>query len=661
MAARSRFLPGGRDYAKKDDDMPAHTQGSSTFGSWKSFRRRRVILAILALVLLYLFFKNMPTDLPPISQRYDRRYGHLYPPGPPGPHGWEGQELGGHGQDQDFNGPISFLHLAKSMRGKATTMDAKGHVLFAISRLESIPRILPAACSMAQHNRTRVHVAFMGRLSADWADIKAINGISEADCDVIIHDARPDFPAQSSITRMDVSARASLGHIHSVVQLRAVLVGDSEYEEEHFVRAVEDKTRAMGVSLIALPANGLGGLSWISSLDGAALGHFSQVHVDIVIQARPESAAALMRLLRSIKEADYSGLSLPRLTIELPPNVDPFLTNYLANFKWPPDGFGSESRLVIRHRIDMNFLSPVQASMRTIESFYPLMASESHVLMLSPDAELSPGYFQLLMYTLFEYRYSARRTDFTNRLMGISLELPSHAPDMSTESPWVASHLDQPLVLWQAPNSNAALYFGDRWIELHSFLLRRLMTDAELFKKLSSTPSISHTLPAWLQPVLEVMQVRGYYMMYPTLWASEQITAVTMHKELDQSPEEYRKEVEESADSSKKAPMLEFAEDQPLTANDEVERMKQKESLVYTGSLVEPLLDSIPLQQRRRSLTEVIPLLSYAGEKVAWEDSGTSSSKFAQEFAQTIGGCANYDAGKPENGNVESLFCLAAG
>lgn len=619
-----------------------------------------MILAILALVLLYFFFKNMPTDLPPISQRYDSRYGRLYP-GPAGQQAGAVQEQGGEGQDRTFNGPVSFLNLAKTLRGRASMMDGKGNVLFAISRLASIPHILPTACSMAHQNRARVHVAFMGRQAANWEDIKAINGISKDECEVFLHDARPDFSAQSSARRMEISARASLGHIHMALQLRAVFVGDSEYEEESFVRAVKEKTMSIGASVIALPPGGLGGLSWISSLDATALGHFSQVHIDILIQPRPESAASLMRLLRSIKEADYKGLSIPRLIIELPPNVDPFVAKYLANFKWPPEGSGSGSRLVLRHRVDMNFLSPVQASMRTIESFYPLAASESHVLLLSPDAELSPGYFQLLMYTLLEFRYSARRTDLVNRLMGISLELPSYAPDMSTKTPWAASQIQDPLVLWQAPNSNAALYFGDRWIELHSFLLRRLIADAELSKSLPSSPDVAHDFPAWLQPVLEVMQTRGYYMMYPTFWAAEQTTAVSVHKELNQSPEEYMNDAEESTQSSNKAQRLDLAEDQPLTAIDEVERLLQKEHPAYTGSLAGPLLESIPLEQRTQGLMDHIPLFSYAGEQINWEDSGTYSWNFAQEFAESIGGCASYDPAKPDNGNVESLFCLAEG
>ncbi|KAK5204092.1 hypothetical protein LTR41_010304 [Exophiala xenobiotica] len=659
MAARSRHLPETRNLEKKDGFVPARPHTQSTFGSWKSLRRRRVILAIVAVVVLYLFFKNMPTDVPPVNQRYDSRFGRLSP-GLQHQSAWEGKEQTKDGNDHNYEGPIAFLHLAKTLRGTAAMRDSKGSVLFAISRLESIPRILPIACSMAQYNRTRVHVAFMGRQSAHWADIKALNGISDDACDVFLHDARPDFPALSSDTRMDISARASLGHIHTVAHLQAVLVGDDNHEDGYFVRALREKTASMGLSLITLPAAGLGSLSWISSLDGAALNHVSKIHIDIVIQARPESSASLIRLLRSIKEADYSGWSLPRLTIELPAIVDPFLAGYLARFKWPSDASGSESRLVVRRRMDTSLLTPSQASLRTLESFYPLVPGESHVLLLSPEAELSTGYFQFLMYTLLEYKYAARRTELVNHLLGISLDLPSHAPDLQTEAPWTSSRLQEPLILWQVPNSKAALYFGDRWIELHSFVSRRLSVDVELSKRTASTPNIAHEFPAWLQPMLEMMQARDYWMLYPNFVATQGSSAVTVHHELPGSPEEYlmdnlKKEQSFNLDE------VHLTEDQTLTANDEIERLMRKEHRTDATSLVTPLLELMPLGLRQSTLGDAVPLISYKGEKIRWEDSGSLSWQFAKEFAETVGGCANYDPMKQESGNVESLFCLAAG
>ncbi|KIX08356.1 uncharacterized protein Z518_03012 [Rhinocladiella mackenziei CBS 650.93] len=656
MAARSRFLSDGRNHDKKDGFIPARSTSHSIFGRWKLFRRRRIMLALLALWLLYLFFKNLPTDLPPVSERYNPRYGRLHP----GIHQWESPEHSKDGTDDSYEGPIKFYDLAETLRSKIYTRDSKGHVLFAISKLDSLPRLLPIACSFAQQNRTRVHLAFMGRQVADWIGIRAMNGISEDECEVHLHNARPDFPAQSSDRRMGISARASLGHIHSAIPLHAVLAGDTDYEDEYFVNALKEKTASMGLSLITLPTRTLGSLSWISSLDASSLKHFGKVHVDIVIQAQAESSASLMRLLRSIKRADYSGWALPRLTIELPSNVDPFLEQYLSGFRWPPDRTGSESKLVVRHRVDAKFVSPAQASIRTVETFYPLVAGESHVLLLSPKVELSPSYFQLLMYTLLEYRYAARRTELVGHLIGFSLDLPTHAPDMKTKAPWTAGHLSGPLVLWQAPSSNAALYFGDRWIEFHAFLSRRLMADPE-FDKTKLSPALSHDYPAWLQPMLEMMQARDYYMLYPTFTDKEGSAAVTVHQELHEPPEEFMNQNQIEDEPSTPSAGSDLADDQALTADEEVGRLMRQEHRVYSDSLVTPLLESLSVDTRQSDLIDgsSIPLISYPGGKTNWPESRRQSQIFAEDFAHTIGGCDSYNPIKGENNDIEALFCQA--
>lgn len=657
MAARSRYLPDTRSHDKKDDFTPSRSNPRAIHGPWKSFRRRRVLFIIFALCLLYLFFKYMPTDVPPVSQRFDRRYGRLHQ-GLPSQHPEESQGPGTDGKEYNYDGPIAFYDLAKTLRGAATARDSRDSVLFAISSLASIQHIIPVACSMAQQNRSRVHVAFMGRQYANWNQIQAINGISGNDCPVFLHNARPDFPAHSSDNRLAISARASVGHIHTTIRLRAVLVGDTDYEDEYFVGALKEKTTSIGLSLITLPADGLGSLAWISSLDAASLNYFDKVHVDIVVQAQPESSASLIRLLRSMKDADYSGFALPRLTIELPAKVDAFLIEYLANFKWPVDGPGSESRLVIRHRIDATTISPVQASMWTVESFYPLVASESHVLLLSPGVELSTGYFQLMMYTLLEYRYAARHSGLVDRMIGLSLDLPALAPDLKTKSPWSGGHLAEPLVLWQAPNSNAAVFFGDRWMELHSFLSRRLMVDSALTRKTATSPSISHEYPAWLQPVLEMMQALDYYMLYPTFAAKENSAVVTVHRELHQSPEEYVKAKPD--DEQPLNALTELAEGQALTAEDEIKWLLRQEYRVYTDSLATQLVECVAAAQRKSNVADdiTIPLISFSGEKITREDSRIVSSKFAEDFAQVIGGCVSHDPTKKGNRNVGSLFCL---
>jgi hypothetical protein len=648
MAARSRFHPEGKDH-----DRPGSfaLRRSNTYnllvGRWKSFRRRRIVFALLAGWLLYLFFKHMPTDLPPVSERYDRRYGRLGG-GRPGAHESESQPPI---QTSDkYEGPINYYELARTVKTHMWTQDARANVLFAVNDLRSVPQLLPIACSMAQHNKTRVHLAFMGRQVASWKEVLELNGIAESACGIYLHDARPDYSTQSSTSRLEVSARASLGHIHSALRLHAVVTTGSD--EEYFLNAIRDKTSSMGLTLVDLPAGGLQSISWISALDAASLSHFNKIQIDIVIQAQQESSASLMRLLRSIKDADYAGWTLPRLTVELPNNVDSFLATYLANFRWPADGTGSESRLVVRHRLDARLMSPVQASMRTIESFYPLAPGIAHVLLLSPNVELSPNYFQFLMYSVLEYKYGADSLDLTEHLMGISLDLPPVAPDLETKAPYEFD-VAEPVVLWQAPTANAALYFGDRWVELHTFLSYRLLVDPELARKTPSSPRLSHEFPTWLQPVLEMMQARGYYMMYPTFMLREGSSAVTVHRELAQPPEEFIMD-EKAEPSGSKTATNDLADDRTLTADEEIALLMKAEHKAFPASLVTPFVDAMS-EKRVGS----IPLLSFNGERRDWAYSWSIAWKAAEEFAVSVGGCQRYDSEGKES-SVTSLFCLQA-
>lgn len=658
MAARSRFLSESRNHDKNHAFTLTRMNSHSIFGRWTFFRRRRVVLALLAIWLLYLFFKHMPTDVPPISERYDRRYGRLHPGRPDSP-AWQSpgdRPVRLDSNDDAYEGPIKFQRLAGSLRAQMYAPDLKGNVLFAVSKLKNIPAILPMACSLSQHNRTRVHLAFMGRHLADWEEIRAMNGISDTDCDIKLHDARPDFSEKSSNPRLELSARASVGHFHSALQVKAVFAGDNE--DAYFANALREQTSSLGLSLITLPGGAIQSLSWLSSLDAASLSYFDKVHVDIVIQAQPESSASLIRLLRSIKNADYSGWVLPRLTVEVPAKVDPFLTKYLSKFRWPASGMGGESRIVVRHRVDAKLVSPVQASMRTVESFYPLVTGESHVLLLSPGVELSPSYFQLLMYTLLEYRYGAGRSELVNHLIGVSLDLPPYAPDLKTNAPWSTEQAAEPFTFWQAPASTAALYFGDRWMAFHQFLVNRLSVDSELAQKARDFPELSHKYPAWLQPMLEMMQARDYYMLYPTFTLGDQSAAVTVHYELPLSPEEFMKD-EESGEASKSG-MTDFklGRDQALTADEEIGRLMRKEKRVYSDSLVSSLLEAVGKSEETAG--SHLPLMSFDGEKRQWTDSQMVSWNFAKDFATSIGGCASYEPVQTDSHDVESLFCLTS-
>ena len=258
-----------------------------------------------------------------------------------------------------------------------------------------------------------------------------------------------------------------------------------------------------------------------------------RAYVDIIIQASSGNSGSIARLLRSIAEADYFGVRYPSITIEIPADIDAPSLRFLEKHIWPPlpnDGTTHTSQLRFRRRISHVQLEPLEAAIQTVEAFYPTNSLDSNILVLSPEVELSPMYYHYLFFNLLEYRYSTYNTGTieSNSLAGISLITPKTHFD--TQAPFhppppippdakqavlrkMPPQNDEPTpFLWQAPDTAATLYFGNRWLELHSFLSLRVSNPT------SPTPRVlPPTLPAFTETLYELMRLRGYTILYPNL------------------------------------------------------------------------------------------------------------------------------------------------
>jgi hypothetical protein len=131
-----RLFPGDEELGKKDDD---HKRGSKTpIGLVWHHRRiphgphrrtlKRLALGILAFIVLYYFFKNMPTDLENPRQRPN--YGFPSGPNAPPPKSSPVRQDSGaktsyegtaESVAHDFNGPIKFYHLASTLHAVSKT------------------------------------------------------------------------------------------------------------------------------------------------------------------------------------------------------------------------------------------------------------------------------------------------------------------------------------------------------------------------------------------------------------------------------------------------------------------------------------------------------------------------------------------------------------
>lgn len=124
---------------------------------------------------------------------------------------------------------------------------------------------------------------------------------------------------------------------------------------------------------------------------------WNKITVDILIQATPGTAGGLIRLLKSLSEADYGAGSLPHITIELPHDIDVPTKRYLESFSWPPrhvqNPFDAHL-LTLRHRIPSRRHDEDDMSVRFLESFWPASPELNDVVLLSPQAEVSGNWYQ---------------------------------------------------------------------------------------------------------------------------------------------------------------------------------------------------------------------------------------------------------------------------
>jgi hypothetical protein len=695
------------ELGKKDDD---HQYRPSSRGLWHSnttmspalrYRsRKRWIIISAALFAVWVFWHFMPADILEPSPRPMRPGGYPqtqqrppeYNPGKPGgaksgqrdvgapngppPRVGKGKVVKQEELDHFYDGDIRFYRLPKTLNEVGARTHGyqrrNNNVMFAASSLKSLAVLIPMACEMGRWENNFVHIIILASSELELEEIEDINGVGKEGCKVFWHDARPDYPRYSSEFRAEAAVAAAMDHLHVYIHPQVVITDDSMVEDTWFTRQLRIKAKQYDWPVIELPNERQDRLKWISRLETTALAAWHRSSVDIVVQAPTASFGSLMRLLKSLSAADYSGLTPPRITLELPAEVDAMTRDYLSRFAWPPSTALQPvhtSQFTVRHRIPGQKISAEEASVRFFESFYPANAEESHVLLLSANAQLSPMYFHYLKYNLLHYKYSQTGSIFSNNIFGLSLDMPSTylngstpftPPDHDALEPAVQIRTKpihkntNPPFLWQAPNSNAALYFGDKWIELHSFLQNRLTkfhatADAAVLKK-----TVSEQFPAWMEYALEFMRARGYALLYPP--SSPGFDAlVTIHEEQYHAPEEFTPKPNANADETEKEP--------PSIANEPFLVPKPRSITAPKGSetplaaMSHQSLDVIlPYESEDPDLTSV-PHLAFNGLPLEPQDFFEYAYKFANAFRKEVGGCKDDAPKTSRGGDTGDLFC----
>ncbi|KAK2877077.1 hypothetical protein FQN49_001440 [Arthroderma sp. PD_2] len=646
MSAPKHLFLSDEELGKKYDD---HNRYSAIYGPpsitnfWRRLpRRRRIALGMSIALLLFVFLRYLPASTRNTGERSQfagdpwlgTPHDSYTDPGPPD----VDDTPNGNGV-RYYRGLIEFESLLASLysvRSLGDSMD-QDVIVFATGELKSLGDILPVACDMASRKRNKVHLAIMGREEIPIADVQRANGFRERDCPIVWHDARPDHASSSSPWRLELSVKAAMVHMYRVLGPQAIITRGGDREESFFLDAIDLRTYQLGITHISLPSS-MSDFKWIADLDSRSLEAWNDVQTEILINAPPSSSGSLRKLLRSLQHADYFGPA-PGLTIELPVDADPTLLDFLKGFRWPPQT--DHRHFTLRRRVSPSVMTSQEAAVRAVDSFYPKDSSLSHVLIISPNTELAPSFFHFLKYSLLKYNYCSE-DDNPAHLLGISLELPSYRPTdgkpfsapkgVTKSASSEGQHGEVPTLLWQMPNSNAVLYFGDKWLEFQSFLSSRFAPSIQAKQK--ETPKvISRTFPSWMDYMLEFMRTRGYYLTYPQFAAEDNLALATVHNELYQPPEEYNEPERQQTQSN-------FDE----------------KDLAHSPSTLSTLLDIYP-----RSLPDIreLPVLPHTGEIGVDEDFMEGRDSFLRTFRKDIGGCTDDDV-VPEivSLKADDLFCL---
>lgn len=238
--------------------------------------------------------------------------------------------------------------------------------------------------------------------------------------------------------------------------------------------------------------------------------------------------------------------------------------------------------------------------------------------------------------------------------MGLSLELPTmHLNESDMFSPPMISkgadsNPEEPTpFLWQAPNSIAALYFGEKWVEFHSFLTSRVSIDPATVPPRPNL--ISESYPSWLEYILELMRARGYTLLYPN-YPSDRESIATLHYELFHPPEEFTKPQPQT--DSPHTPLLD-PETETFPTDLSSHRPKHAES-----TPVKTKLTSL-LPNRGFAVPELsdFPLLSHEGNELSSSLLSATARSFTTNFRRQVGICAATYKPKPEAMKADDLFC----
>ena len=227
-------------------------------------------------------------------------------------------------------------------------------------------------------------------------------------------------------------------------------------------------------------------------------------------------------------------------------------------------------------------------------------------------------------------------------MMGISFSTPATLLDASQvlQIPGVSGDESEDIdtsFVWQAPTSEAVLFPSEKWMELHGFVSQMLdrRRDSSVTSTILSTKEISKKYPSWLEYVLQLSRLRGYYTVYPGKGTESTIMGV--HDDLYEMPEEY--------------------EDETLSGEKSEDGLVDRTGSAFDPNTIVSMLETLPRDGVLPAIQN-LPLLSWDGKSISLETLNEQAAEYTRQFRREVGQCKDTESKAPApDALARDLFC----
>lgn len=218
-------------------------------------------------------------------------------------------------------------------------------------------------------------------------------------------------------------------------------------------------------------------------------------------------------------------------------------------------------------------------------------------------------------------------------MFGISFTVPKTPIHNTKPLSLPATAKEGSSFLWQAPNGDAMLVFGDHWVELHGYVSHSLQTQKAgiTLPTMAQSKDVAQNQPAWLEYMLQLCRLRNYFTVYPSKETADAIVGV--YADLPDVPDGREK------------------------SNADARLGAQRGSSFDAGSQVD-ILNTLPKGGALPSIHK-LPVLSWEGEASTLDQMVAESYKQTLEFRRQIGTCKDVEAHVPRDRFAADLFCAA--